>query len=535
MVKEVEMDVVLDGNGLSAELVRAVARDGARVSLHPDGVMRAAAAHRAVGELAAKGAVYGRTTGVGANRLVAVPAPAPGPGPGPTDQVTGPDGSVLGGTVLGGTVLGGTVLAGDTALAVQGPRPLTTTTRDAHGLRLLRSHAGGAGPLLEPTRVRAMLAVRLNQLAAGGSGVAPAVMAGMTEALNRGLTPPVHAFGGIGTGDLTALAATALCLLGELPWRGGSMDSIVFDPADALAFISSNAAVIGEAALACADLSELLRTSTVVTALAFLACDGNSEPYEAVVHLARPHPGQQAVAARLRDLLAGQAVTPARIQDPYSYRAVPQVHGPALDAVVALERTLAIELNAAAENPLVDPVGDRVLHNANFHTAYLGLALDAMRNALYQTASLSVARLSLLLEPAFTGLSPFLAAGPAGSSGLMVLEYVAHSALGDLRQHAAPTSLATAVVSRGVEEHAPFSSQAARNSLEAVSAYRVVLAAELVATVRALRMRGTPPVEGPLADAYAYAAAKLPDALDDRPLDQDVEDAAALLPGLAAF
>ena len=108
------------------------------------------------------------------------------------------------------------------------------------------------------------------------------------------------------------------------------MERVPFDPADALSFISSNAGSIGEAALACADLSELLRAGTVITALAFLACDGNSEPYEAVVHLARPHPGQQSVAARLRDLLAGQPVKAARIQDPYSYRAVPQVHGPAL-------------------------------------------------------------------------------------------------------------------------------------------------------------------------------------------------------------
>ncbi|SHN20719.1 aromatic amino acid ammonia-lyase [Cryptosporangium aurantiacum] len=501
-------DVLLDGIALTAEQVRDVARDGGRVLVHPDGATRAGAAHRTVAALSAAGGVYGRTTGVGANRLIAVEYESSA---GPV--ILGPEGSVV---------------TGDSA-------PQQPVRHDPHGLRLLRSHAGGAGPLLDPISVRAMLTVRLNQLAAGGSGVAPDVLIGLETALNRGLTPPVHAFGGIGTGDLPALAVTALCLLGEVPWRGGSMEPVPFDPADALSFISSNAGSIGEAALACADLSELLRAGTVITALAFLACDGNSEAYEAVVHLARPHPGQQTVAARLRDLLAGQAVKPARIQDPYSYRAVPQVHGPALDAVVALERTLGIELNAPAENPLVDPVGNRVLHNANFHTAYLGLALDAMRNALYQTAALSVARLSLLLEPAFTGLTPFLAAGPPGSSGLMILEYVAHSALGALRLNATPTSLATAVVSRGVEEHAPFSSQAARNSLDAVASYRVVLATELVAAVRALRMRGAAPVDGPLADAYRYVAERLPDRLDDRPLDQDVEDAAALLPALARF
>ncbi|MFG1925897.1 aromatic amino acid ammonia-lyase [Cryptosporangium sp. NPDC048952] len=501
-------EVLLDGAALTAEQVRSVARDGARVLVHEDGLTRASAAHEAIRALTAARPVYGRTTGVGANRLVAVEYESSA---GPV--VLGPEGSVV---------------PGDAP-----PEP--PVRHDPHGLRLLRSHAGGAGPLLDPVSVRAMLTVRVNQLAAGGSGVAPNLLTALAEALNRNLTPPVHAFGGIGTGDLPALAVTALCLLGEVPWRGGGMDPVPFDPADALSFISSNAGSLGEAALACADLSELLRASTVITALAFLACDGNSEAYEAVVHLARPHPGQQTVAARLRDLLAGQSVKAARIQDPYSYRAVPQVHGPALDAVVALERTMSIELNAASENPLVDSVGSRVLHNANFHTAYLGLALDAMRNALYQTAALSVARLSLLLEPAFTGLAPFLAAGPPGSSGLMILEYVAHSALGALRLNATPTSLATAVVSRGVEEHAPFSSQAARNSLDAVGSYRIVLAAELVAAVRALRMRGTPPVDGPLADAYAYAAERLPARLDDRPLDQDVEDAAGLLPALAGF
>jgi histidine ammonia-lyase len=482
-------EVILDGLRLTPEQVRSIARDGATVHVHPDGYTRAAAAAGAVRRLSAAGGVYGRTTGVGANRLVQV-APEPGGALGPL-----------------------------------GP--------DTHGFRLLRSHAGGAGPLLPPDQARAMLAVRVNQLAAGGSGVATGVLTGLADALNRGLTPPIHVFGAIGTGDLTALATTALCLVGEVDWQGGTMPPIDFDAADALSFISSNAAVIGEAALAYADLHELLRASVVVTALAFLACDGNGEAYEAVVHLARPHPGQQAVAARLRDLLAGQPVVPARMQDPYSYRAVPQVHGPAADAAVALRATLAIELNAASENPLVDVLGERALHNANFHTAYLGLALDGMRNALYQTAALSVARLSLLLEPAFTGLSPFLAAGPAGSSGLMILEYVAHSALGDLRRSAAPTSLATAVVSRGVEEHAPFSAQAARNSLDVADSYRIVLAAELVAAVRALRMRGTVPAAGPLGDAFALAAKGLSDLLDDRPLDHDIEAAAGLLTALA--
>jgi histidine ammonia-lyase len=482
-----QLDVLIDGVGLTCAEVRRVAQDGVAVQVDPAGLRRAAEAHAMINSLAARGPVYGRTTGVGANRLVPVAA----------EELTG----------------------------------------DAHGLRLLRSHAAGAGPPLDPVIARAMLVVRLNQLAAGGSGVGPELLPALAEALNRGLAPTAYTLGGIGTGDLSALACTALCLLGELPWRGGQLPPLRFDPADALGFLSSNAAVIGEAALACANLRDLLGAAVVTGALAFLGTEGNPEAYDEFVHRVRPHPGQQAVAARLRGLLAGQPSRAARIQDPYSYRAMPQVHGSAVDAAEALDRTLAVELNAAGENPLVDVAGSRVLHNANFHMAHLGLGLDSLRIALYQTAALSVARTTTLLEPAITGLTPFLAAGPAGSSGLMILEYVAQSALADLRQCAMPAMLATAVVSRGLEEHAPFSAQAARNTTQAVAAYRVILAVELVAAVRVLRMRGALPAPGPLRDAFDLADAVLPQHTADRNLDADLAVAAGLLatsPGAGA-
>ncbi|GAA4716569.1 aromatic amino acid ammonia-lyase [Phytohabitans rumicis] len=483
-------DVLIDGAGLTCAEVRRVAQDRASVQVDAAGLARAAAAHALVKELAARRPVYGRTTGVGANRLVTV-APEPG-----SDASAG----------------------------------------DAHGLRLLRSHAAGAGPLLDPVIARAMLVVRLNQLAAGGSGVGPEVLTALAEALNRGLAPTAYTFGAIGTGDLSALASAALCLLGELPWRGGQVPAVQFDPADAVGFVSSNAALIGEAALACANLSDLFGAATVISALAFLGADGNIEAYDEFVQRARPHPGQQAVAASLRRLLRGQPTRSARIQDPYSYRAMPQVHGSAVDAAAALDRTLAVELNAAGENPLVDVAGSRILHNANFHMAHLGLALDSLRIGLYQTAALSVARTTTMLEPAITGLTPFLAAGPAGSSGLMILEYVAQSALADLRHCATPATLASAVVSRGVEEHAPFSAQAARNTTQAVAAYRVILSVELVAAIRALRMRGTAPAPGLARDAFDLAAAVLPEPTTDRNLDADLRAAADLLatyPGIS--
>jgi histidine ammonia-lyase len=214
---------------------------------------------------------------------------------------------------------------------------------------------------------------------------------------------------------------------------------------------------------------------------------------------------------------------------------VPQVHGAALDACASLARVLAVELNMAGENPLVDTAGGRALPNANFHAGYLGLALDAARLALYQTAALSTARTSALQEPALTGFSPFLAGGPAGSSGLMALEYLAHAALGELRLAATPATLGGAVLSRGLEEHAPFATQSAGATGRAVAAYRTVLAVELVTAVRAVRMSGAVPARGPLTEAYRVAATALPESTSDRPLETDVTLATELLPALAAL
>lgn len=470
--------IPLDGIRLTCEQVRTIAREGAPVSIPAAARRRARAAWKTVREVADRQPVYGRTTGVGANRGVEV-----------------------------------------------------SDADDEHGLRLLRSHAGGAGPLLDPARVRAMLAVRLNQLAAGGAGVDPGLLAALAEALNRGLTPPVRTYGAIGTADLTALASTALCLIGERPWLGGTMPAYPLASADALAFISSSAATLGEAALACQDLRVLLRASLVIAALSFVAVDGSPEPFATVVHDTRPHAGQRTVAAQMRELLGDEPRTGARIQDPYSYRALPQVHGAAVDAAVHLERVLTIEMNAAGENPLVDVVGKGVLHNGNFHTAYVALALDAARAALVQTAALSAARLGTLVEPAYTGLRPFLADGPDPSSGIMILEYVTQSALADLRQHAVAAAIGNAVISRGVEEHASFSAQAARSATHAVGTYQVVLACGLVGAVRALRLRGVVPPE-PLRPAYERATAVLDPRTADRPLDDDLEAAIGVLRAL---
>lgn len=314
---------------------------------------------------------------------------------------------------------------------------------------------------------------------------------------------------------------------------GRARSRFALDPRDMLAFLSSNAATLAEAAIACHDLSVLLTAGTVIAALGHLAIGASIEPYAEAVQRARAHPGQLRVAADLRTLVADGASGAARIQDPYGYRALPQVHGAAVDAIEHATQVVTRDLNAAAENPLVDVAGQRIWHNGNFHTTYVTLALDTARAAVFQAASLSTARLAALLDDRVTGLTPFLARDTSPSSGLMVVEYSAHSALADILRLAAPAALGSAVLSIGAEEHAGFGTQAAWSATGVVQAYRVVLACELVGAVRALRLRGGTPAAGPLRQAFDYADGVLPGSFADRPLDGDLAAAEQILDAIA--
>ncbi|MFE5137569.1 aromatic amino acid ammonia-lyase [Streptomyces fagopyri] len=474
--------VVLDGCGTGvADIVRLA--DG---TAHPvpgtEAMKRVELSWDAARQIAATGRVYGRSTGVGANRNEDVP----------------------------------------------------TEAAAEHGLRLLRSHAGAIGEELPARQIRAMLAVRANQVLAGGAGLRPTVVTALCEALEAGAYPVVNEFGSVGTGDIAALAQLGLALVGEHRWRGtGAPRPQPLDNNDALALISSNALTLGQSALALHELRGLIGATQVVAALSLLAVDGSHEAYAAPVHAARPHHGSGEVARRMRALIgAADRPTPplGRIQDPYGFRCVPQIHGPAHDAADALDDVLRIEINAAAENPLISAEDMAAYHHGGFYQAQLALALDHFRLAVTQVARLSTSRLSTLNEPAYTRLRPFLADNEPASSGVMILEYAAGAALGDLRAFSAPASLGHAVLSRGVEEQASFASLAARQTLRACGAYRLVVGCELVAAVRALRQRDLrPDPELPAGRALELAESVLGPDQADRPLTDDVTAAAALL------
>ena len=509
--------IELTGRTLTPEQVVLLANGAARARIAPTALARASASATAAERIAARQPVYGRTTGVGANR---------------TQRVADGD--------LG------------------------------HGLRLLRSHAGGIGRQVSTEATRAMLTVRANQLLAGGAGVHPAIIEAIVQALNANALPVIHEYGGLGTADLTALAELGLTLVGEAPWsttaptdgvNGAPPSPVHITSGDALALMSSSALTIGRACLAWQQASRLICAAHAVAVLSVFALDGSTEPFSQAVHDRRPHPSLMRSAAILRALLEDQPIKAARIQDPYAVRCIPQVHGAVLEALGSAERILQVEVNVAAENPLVVTSGvndgedaptnspatsttngigigigdenEAVYHHGGFHQALLTQALDALNLALLSVGQLSLARLDLMFHPEFTGLRPFLADGEPASSGVMILENAAHDALSELRNAAMPAGLGHATLSRGVEDHTPFTSQSARQTIRAAEALELVLSTELVGAMRTLRLRGRKPSAAtPLAELYAIAEVLDPHT-GDRPSTADVHQAASLLARLA--
>lgn len=463
--------MTIDGQQLSVDDLAGIASGPVHVTVTDDALQRVTASHDWAVRLRGARPLYGRSTGVGANRSVVLE---------PSVEVA---------------------------------------------QALLTSHATSAGPLRSPERVRAMLLVRLNQLCAGGSGVSREVVLGLVDLINADALPAVHEHAGIGTADLSALAAAALAVQAHSP-------GLVLGPDDALPFLSSNAAALADAGLGLSRFSQAARAALAVAALSFFALDGNIEAFSRAVERVTPMLGARATCRAMRSLIGSEASRALRIQDPYGLRALPQSHGVLLDALAALRSTADAYVNAPSENPVVLPDG-AVAHHGGFHASYLAVASDTVRNAAVQSAQLALHRLTYLSEPAHTTLTPFLGDGTPGASGVMVVEYVAASALGDLRAAADPAATQTTSLSRGAEDAASFASLAARQLLGSAEAYELLVAAEMVTAVRANRMRAEDPAG--LLGQVLDACADLPGDRQDRDLTADIEVARGLLAPLTAF
>ena len=271
-----------------------------------------------------------------------------------------------------------------------------------------------------------------------------------------------------------------------------------------------------------------------MAALSFEAAAADPVALDPRIHSSRHRPGQAAVAQRMRALLEGVAARtrdpgPLGIQDPYPFRAQPQVDGAVHDALLALEETVGHELNFAGENALIVPGEDIALPNGNPHAAPLANAIDGLRTALAQSAALIAARVSTLLDSGLTGLPPFLARDPGPESGALVLEYTAHAAVAEVRSLVTPVAAQTVSVSRGVESHSSLAPTAARRAEDALRVLRLAVAAELVVAVRALRLAGQKPVGAGNRALWEAAAERLNPDLCDRPLHPDIESARELI------
>lgn len=468
-----------DGH-VSIEDVVAVARDHASITIAPSTLDAVTRTHDIAQVLSESVPTYGRTTGVGANRIVTV-----------------------------------------------------DREDEEHGLRLLRSHAVDAGNPLPAVMVRAMLAVRLAQLSIPGSGIRPDILPALSKMLDTDALPEVLEFGSVGTADLAALAAVALALMGERPTTPTIVPMERWGLDSALPFMSSSALTLGRACLVLEDLRELLDASVAVFSLSFVGLRGNRSPFSVAAARAGATPHLGEVCEVLRRFL-GSTGDAARIQDPYALRAFATTLAPVYDARDQLDGLVSTLINTAQENPLF--VDMQVVHHAGFHQAALGLKADALAMALAAQTPLTVSRIRLMSEPDFTGQRPFLASEKVGASGVMMVEYVAGAAVGELYACAQPNSLSTVTLSRGVEEDASFAPVAIGQLERAIRAARVLLGSELLIGTRLLRQQGVDPSDLPSDEMRRVwnLVAELPSDNEDRDLREDLRIAQRILPTLSS-
>lgn len=416
---------------------------------------------------------------------------------------------------------------------------------------LIRSHAAGSGEPVEAEVVRATMLLRLRTLLTGRTGVRPEVVRLYAALLNAGITPVVREYGSLGcSGDLAPLAHIALALMGEgevtdaagrrLPaaaaLAAAGLRPVTLREKEGLALVNGTDGMLGQLVLACQDLAVLLDTADLAAAMSVEALLGTDRVFAADLQELRPHPGQRESAANMRAALAGSPLVashagPAdtRVQDAYSLRCAPAVHGAARDTLAHAERVAAVELRSAIDNPVVTPDG-RIESNGNFHGAPVAYVLDFLAIAAADLASISERRTDRMLDTARShGLPPFLADDPGVDSGHMIAQYTAAGIVSELKRLAVPASADSIPSSAMQEDHVSMGWAAARKLRRSVDGLRQVLAVEALTAARALDLRrplGSSPV---IASARELVRTAAPGPGPDRFLSPEIEAVTALV------
>ncbi len=390
-----------------------------------------------------------------------------------------------------------------------------------HGI--VRSHATAVGRPLPRSEARAMLLLRAHVLAFGHSGVRPELVDLMVQMLNADVIPAVPEQGSLGaSGDLAPLANLALPMIGAgevltdvgtEPAAGAmqraGLAQLTLEAKEGLALVNGTQGMLAIGALAAERLSTLVRTADVVAAMTIEAALGTDAPFDERLQLLRPHPGQAASASNLRRLLDGSPILASHrdsehlVQDAYSLRCAPQVHGATRDALGFARGVLEIELNAVSDNPIVLPDDGDIVSGGNFHGQPVAVAMDALAVATVGMASISERRLYRLLDPALSnGLPPFLVPESGLNSGFMLVQYTAASLVSESKSLAHPASVDSIPSSAGQEDHVSMGMTAARHAREVVADAEVVIALEALGAAQALDLRA------PLEPGPATASAK---------------------------
>jgi histidine ammonia-lyase len=414
---------------------------------------------------------------------------------------------------------------------------------------LVRSHACGLGDPLPEAAVRAMLLLRANVLAKGLSGVRPEVVETLLFFLNHGIHPVVPSRGSVGaSGDLAPLAHLALALIGEgMVLQDGrripaamallktGRPALTLEAKEGLALLNGTQAITAVGALALTRALRLAELADLAGAMTLEALRGTPTPFDERIHSARPHPGQIAAAAHLRDLLADSQIREShrtndpRVQDAYCLRCMPQVHGAVRDALAHARTTLEIETGAATDNPLVFAEGD-ILSGGNFHGAPLALTLDAAAIALTTLISIAERRIDRLVNPDINeGLPPFLSKTPGVSSGLMIAHVAAAALLNESRVLAHPASTDSVPTSGGKEDHVSMGMTAALKFDQIVGNAERVLAIELICAAQGLEYRAPLQPARRVGEAMAQIRTLVRRLEQDRVLAPDIETLAAAL------
>ena len=449
--------VILHGPGVTIDDVVAVARHGAPVELSGDAMERIGKARAIVERLAEGDPVYGISTGFGALANVSIP-PA---------------------------------------------------RRADLQVALVRSHAAGMGPLVEREVVRGLAFLRARTLALGASGARPTTAQGLVDLLNHDIAPHVHEHGSLGaSGDLAPLAHVALALIGEgtVDHQGtakpaatalaeAGLQPLVLAEKEGLALTNGTDGILGMLCLAVADARSLLTHADIASALTVEALLATDRPFAADLQALRPHPGQAASAANLCALLAGSEIVAShrhgdsRVQDAYSVRCTPQVHGAARDTLDFVVAVVERELASAIDNPMVLADG-RVESCGNFHGAPLGYAADFLAIALTDVSAISERRMDRMLDRTRShGLSPFVADDPGVDSGMMIAHYTSAAMLSENKRLAHPASIDSAPTSGMQEDHVSMAWGAARKLRLIIDNVRRILAVECLIAARGIDAR----------------------------------------------